>query len=232
MTTPGLGRFTLSNIGFIWVWSFCSELFTEQTAANLLLSFIATRRSRPAQFPGSKKENSARWGSNYPKLQIISINNFICVQEREALLFVLLCFLKLRRQLLPRKYGQIKYATFCPFHHLLLAYFILSCMTKLYYLTGEGGPCCCCALLLEAWNECKVAGLICKRVSQKSIGHCVIITCCVKYRDISILRFLLARFTAGGTEWWKGNNNNKNLVLFDSSKYLYLHIIPSLCASL
>ncbi|XP_063498480.1 variable charge X-linked protein 3-like [Symphalangus syndactylus] len=35
-------------------------------------------------------------------------------------------------------------------------------MTKLYYLTGEGGPCCCCALLLEAWNECKVAGLICK----------------------------------------------------------------------
>ena len=66
--------------------------------------------------------------------------------------------------------------------------------------------------------------------SQKSIGHCAIITGCVKYRDISILRFLPARFTAGGREGWKGSYNNKNLVLFHSSKYLCLHNFPfSLC---
>lgn len=94
------------------------------------------------------------------------------------------------------------------------------------------GPAVAVLKLLEAWNECEVTGLICKGASQKSIGHCAIVTCCVKYRDISIQRFLLARFAAGKSEWWKGNNNNKNLVLFYSSKYLYLHNFPSLCASL
>lgn len=71
--------------------------------------------SGPARFPGSKKENSVRWESNYPKLRITYVNSVICAQEREALLFALLCFLELRRQLLPCKHGQIKHTAFCPF---------------------------------------------------------------------------------------------------------------------